>query len=307
MTSLRVRGGTARRFPSSNLVRALAPYGFISPTGILIIVLMIVPIVMVIGYSLLDNVITTPESKFAGLANYIAVFTDPNFLNAVKNTLIFTVCSVVAHLVLGLGFALMLNSPLLGRLSRAVFRVIFILPWLFTAAIIAILWRLILDPNGVINYVLVQTGLIHTGVAWFATPATALLAVTVMNIWAGYPFFMISLLAGLQGIPRDLYEAATVDGAGWFVQFRNVTLPQLRPIIVSMATLDLLWTTQQFALIWLTTGGGPINFTEMLSTFTYKLAFSNFQFSEASASAVIILLGSLIVAFFYVRQQRAQD
>jgi len=304
MTSLRVRGGTARRFPSSNLVRTLAPYGFISPTGILIIVLMIVPIVMVIGYSLLDNVITTPESKFAGLANYIAVFTDPNFLNAVKNTLIFTVCSVVAHLVLGLGFALMLNSPLLGRLSRAVFRVIFILPWLFTAAIIAILWRLILDPNGVINYVLVQTGLIHTGVAWFATPATALLAVTVMNIWAGYPFFMISLLAGLQGIPNELYEAAAVDGTNWFQRFRHVTLPQLRPVIVSMAVLDLIWTSQQFALIWMTTGGGPLHATEMLSTYTYKQAFSEYEFSTASAAAVIVLLLTMVLAFFYVRQQR---
>ncbi|MFC5501913.1 carbohydrate ABC transporter permease [Lysinimonas soli] len=307
MTSLRVRGNEARRFPSSRLARTLAPYGFISPTAVLIIVLMVIPIVMVIGYSLLDNVIAQPESKFVGLANYIAVFTDPNFLNAVKNTLVFTLSSVIAHLVIGLGFALMLNSPLLGRLSRATFRVIFILPWLFTAAIIAILWRLILDPNGVINFLLQQTGVIHEGIAWFATPSTALLAVTVMNIWGGYPFFMISLLAGLQGIPRDLYEAATVDGASWFDQFRNVTLPQLRPIILSMATLDLLWTTQQFALIWLTTGGGPVNLTEMLSTFTYKLAFSNYEFSQASASAVIILLGSLVVAFFYVRQQRAQD
>ena len=97
---------------------------------------------------------------------------------------------------------------------------------------------------------------------------------TFINIWSGYPFFMISLLAGLQGIPRDLYEAATVDGAGVVSAFRNVTLPQLRPIIISMAVLDLIWTTQQFALIWMTTGGGPINVTEMLSTYTYKLAFS---------------------------------
>lgn len=128
-----------------------------------------------------------------------------------------------------------------------------------------------------------------------------------MNIWAGYPFFMISLLAGLQGVPAELYEAARVDGASAVQQFWNVTIPQLRPIIVSMAMLDVLWTTQQFALIWLTTGGGPISVTEMLSTFTYKLAFTGFDFSAASASAVVVLVFSLIIAVFYVRSQRRSE
>lgn len=118
---------------------------------------------------------------------------------------------------------------------------------------------------------------------------------------------MVSLLAGLQGIPGDLYEAATVDGAGWFSRFFHVTLPQLKPIIISMLLLDFIWTTQQFALIWMTTGGGPIVATEMLSTYTYKLAFTKYEFSLASASAVIILLLSMILAFFYVRHQRSRD
>ncbi len=118
---------------------------------------------------------------------------------------------------------------------------------------------------------------------------------------------MMSLLAGLQGIPRDLYEAATVDGANGLQRFRHVTLPQLRPIIVSLAMLDVIWTTQQFALIWMTTGGGPINVTEMLSTFTYKLAFSRYEFAMASASAVIIFGFSMVLAFFYVRYQKARD
>ena len=146
--------------------------------------------------------------------------------------------------------------------------------------------------------------MIHDSIQWFGDPATALFAVTVMNIWAGYPFFMISLLAGLQGIPADLNEAATVDGANAWQRFWNVTIPQLRPIIISMAILDLFWTTQQFALIWLTTGGGPLGVTEMLSTFTYKLAFGDYDLVEASASAVLVLLFSLVVAVFYVRQQR---
>ena len=127
---------------------------------------------------------------------------------------------------------------------------------------------------------------------------------TFVNIWAGYPFFMISILAGLQGIPADLYEAAAVDGANGPEQFRYVTLPQLKPVLLSMAVLDLIWTSQQFALIWMTTGGGPLNATEMLSTYTYKQAFSNYEFSTASASAVIVLLLTMILAVFYVRHQR---
>jgi len=115
---------------------------------------------------------------------------------------------------------------------------------------------------------------------------------------------MVSLLAGLQGIPSDLYEAATVDGASPAQRFWNVTIPQLRPIIVSLVLLDLIWTSQQFALIWMTTGGGPLNVTEMLSTYTYKQAFSSYEFGTASASAVIVLLLTMILAFFYVRLQR---
>ncbi len=118
---------------------------------------------------------------------------------------------------------------------------------------------------------------------------------------------MMSLLAGLQGISSDLYEAARVDGAGAFQRFTHVTIPQLRPIILSIALLDVIFTTQQFALIWLTTGGGPINVTEMLSTFTYKLAFNQYQFSVASASAVIIFVFSMVLALFYVRSQRVRD
>jgi multiple sugar transport system permease protein len=230
------------------------------------------------------------------------VLTDPIFLVALKNTFIFITLSTIAHLVLGLAFAMLLNSPLLGGVTKAIFRVVFILPWLFTIAVIAVIWRLLLDPSGVVNYILTTFG--QQGVNWLSNPTTALWALTFINIWSGYPFFMISLLAGLQGISSDLYEAAAVDGASAFQQFRNVTIPQLRPVLISMAVLDLIWTSQQFALIWMTTGGGPLNVTEMLSTYTYKQAFSSYEFSIASASAVIVLLLTMILAVFYVRQQR---
>jgi multiple sugar transport system permease protein len=286
------------------LARRLIPYGYLSPTALLIVILMVVPIVMVISYSFRDNVIVQENSVFAGLANYTKVLTDPDFLTAIKNTAVFISVSTVAHLILGLAFAMMLNSQLLSGVTKAIFRIVYILPWLFTIAVIAVIWRLLLDPSGVVNYVLHALGLIEQGVNWLGDPGKALWAVTFINIWAGYPFIMNSLLAGLQGIPGDLYEAAAVDGTNWFQRFRHVTLPQLRPVIISMAVLDLIWTSQQFALIWMTTGGGPLHVTEMLSTYTYKQAFSEYEFSTASAAAVIVLLLTMVLAFFYVRQQR---
>lgn len=293
--------GPQRSQPGRN-GRRTEPYLFIAPTVLLMAALLVIPIVTVIGYSLFDNVITNRSPEFVGIANYLQVLGDPRFHTAIGNTLFFTVVSVAAHLVLGLGFALLLNTTLIGRVPIAIFRTIYVLPWLFTVAIIAVLWRLILNPNGVLNAVLGLGQL-----EWLADPALALGSVTFINVWAGYPFFMISLLAGLQGIPRDLYEAATVDGANPVQRFLNVTLPQLRPIIISMALLDLIWTSQQFALIWMTTGGGPIDATELLSTFTYKTAFSSYEFSLASTSAVVVLLLSMVMAVLYVRHQRARD
>jgi len=293
-----------RRF---GLGRRAEPYGFLSPTALLLLVLMVIPIVMVIGYSFFDKVILAKNGTFIGIENYIEVLTDDVFHTAIANTLVFVTVSVVAHLILGLAFAMMLNSDILPRRVIAVFRGIYILPWLFTAAIVAVLWRMLLSPSGVVNFLLSTVGLATTDSEWLSNPALALGAVTFINIWSGYPFFMISLLAGLQGIPSDLYEAARVDGAGPIRQFVSVTLPGLKPILYSMALLDLLWTTQQFTLIWATTGGGPLGSTEMLSTYTYKLAFNSYQFSLASTSAVLVLAASLIVAVFYVRRQRKEE
>ena len=242
-------------------VRGLVPYGYLSPTMVLILVLMVIPIAMVVSYSFKDNVIVEQNPVFVGLANYTKVLTDPDFLVALKNTFIFISLSTVAHLVLGLAFAMMLNTPLLSGFTKAIFRIVYILPWLFTIAVVAVIWRLMLDPSGVVNYILTTVTGLKEGVNWFGDPNTALWALTFVNIWSGYPFFMISLLAGLQGISGDLYEAASVDGAGPVQKFWNVTIPQLRPVLISMAVLDLIWTTQQFALIWLITGGGPLNVT----------------------------------------------
>ena len=289
------------------VTKKLIPFAYLSPTLLLLAVLSLIPIVTVFYYSLMNNVIMEKNPVLVGIANYIEILTDKVFQQAFLNTLYFTIMSVVFHLILGLSFAMLLNSKLLGPTTKAIFRVVYVLPWVFTAAVIAVLWRLLLNPNGVINYILVTLNFANGPIEWLSSKQLALHTVTFINIWSGYPFYMVSLLAGLQGIPAELYEAGTIDGANGRQLFRYITLPQLRPIIVSLAMLDFIWTMHQFTLIWMTTGGGPIHVTEMLSTYTYKQAFSSYEFSHASATAFIILLLCAFVALFYVRQQRASD
>jgi multiple sugar transport system permease protein len=284
------------------------PYFYILPTVILIILLLIIPIGMVICYSFFNNVIIESSPKFVGFSNYISILTDSEFSNAIKNTLYFVCVSVVAHLILGMLFAMLLNSSYLRTRTKSIFRVIYVLPWMFTASVIAILWKLMLDPNGIVNY---MTQLIAGSgigqIEWLSSIDLALPAVTLINIWAGYPFYMISILAGLQGISNDLYEAASLDGANAPQTFFWITIPQLKPILVSLIMLDFVWTIQQFALIWMTTAGGPINATNTLSTYIYKQAFSKYQYSLSAASSVIVLIICTIIAVFYVKHQKASD
>lgn len=290
-----------------SFTKKAAPYAYIAPTLIIMGVLMVVPICMVISYSFYDNVITNQSPVLVGFANYQKLLGDKNFFDAVQHTLTFVGLSVVFHMLIAITFAMMLNSKLVSIVTRSIFRVIYILPWVFTAAIVATLWRLIMNPNGVLNYILDVLGFISTKVEWMSSKQLALYSLTFVNIWAGYPFFMVSILAGLQGISGDLYEAATVDGANGPQKFFFITIPQLRPILISMAMLDCIWTTQQFSLVWMTTGGGPVNATDLVGTFTYRLAFKNYQFALASTSGVLILIVVMILAFIYVRNQKVGD
>ncbi|MBY3196715.1 carbohydrate ABC transporter permease [Rhizobium laguerreae] len=285
-------------------LRKLVPYFYISPATLLLVLLMLFPMVMVFKYSLMDGAIMKKDAAFAGVQNYMTIFENPVFWQSVVQTLYFTIMSVVFHFIIGLAFALLLNTNRVDPLIRSILRVLFILPWLFTAVIIAIIWRLLLDPNGVVNSVLMALHIINFKVEWFSSTRTAIHALTFANIWAGYPLYMVSLLAGLQGISKELYEAAGIDGANELQKFWYITIPQLMPIIISIALLDFIWTMQVFPLVWMTTGGGPIYSTEVLSTFTYKLAFSQYEFSLASASAMIILIISMSVTYFYIKHQQ---
>jgi len=288
---------------------ALTPYLFLGPSLLLMIGLMFIPIGTVIYYSVINYAIVNRPGRpqhLVGLFNYRQLFDDPNFVSSIWHTVVFAVASVALHLLLGLAFALLLNSELIGRVGKAIFRTLVIIPWLFTITIVVALWRyLLLDPKGVVNFVLHSVGLPTEGLAWLGQTNTALAAVVFINVWAGYPFFMISLLAGLQGVDGELREAARVDGANAFQRFWFVTRPHLRPIAVSMSILDLIWNLQNFATIFLLTGGGPVNSTNVLANYTYTTAYFNQDYTAGAASAVIILAISLILAVFYAWSRRA--
>ncbi|MCI9613882.1 MAG: sugar ABC transporter permease [Dorea sp.] len=287
--------------------RLITPYIYLLPTIVLMLVLLIIPIIMVIRYSFYDNVIINKNPVFVGLENYTKVLTDTAFHVAVKNTLFFVFVSIIAHFLIGMVFAMLLNTRYLGNAVKGIFRVVYALPWMFTASVIAISWRVMLNPNGVLNYLLMNSHLIGEKLEWLSSRDFALITVTVINIWSGYPFYMISILAGLQGISTDLYEASALDGANAVQTFFHITIPQLKPILISLLMLDFVWTLQQFALIWMTTGGGPINATETISTYIYKQGFSKYQYSMASTGATILLVVCTVIGIFYVRQQKARD
>lgn len=292
-----------RKIESRRINRA-TPYLFLSPTLIVIVVLLVIPICLVVKYSFLNNAIIVKHPVFVGMANYVKILTDSEFGTAVRNTVFFVVISVAAHIILGMCFALLLNTKYFKVRTKTVARVIYVLPWVFTASVIAILWKLMLQPQGVINYLLSFLGLATKDSEWLSSRSMALATITFVNIWCGYPFYMISILAGLQGISSDLYESCALDGANSWKSFLHITVPQLRPILVSITMLDLIWTIQSFAVIWLLTGGGPVNSTETLSIYIYKLAFNQSQYALASTSAVIVLLFCILMAVFYVRQQK---
>lgn len=161
-----------------------------------------------------------------------------------------------------------------------------------------------LQPAGIVDYLLSFLNLATKDTEWLSNQSVALATITFVNIWCGYPFYMISILAGLQGISEDLYESSALDGATKWKSFWHITIPQVKPILISIAMLDFVWTLQSFAVIWMMTGGGPVNSTQTLSIYIYKLAFNSSQYGIASAVAVLLLIVCVAVAIFYVKQQK---
>ena len=281
------------------LLRQATPYWFLLPGLFILGTLLSVPLYKVIEYSLYDNVIIEPDPTFVGLQNYADRLGDSGYWSALFNTAVFTIGSVVGHLLVGTILAMLVNADIHPK-ARTVFRSLLILPWIFTAVVVALNWQLLLNPFGVVNYALQSIGLVSEPLDWLGDPDLAMWSLLIISTWRGYPFIMVSFLSGLQSIPSELYEAADIDGANFFHKFWHVTVPQLKPVIYGVALLDLIWTFQLFPLVWLTTGGGPGRSTEVLSTLTYRLAFVDFEFSRASTAAVTILGISAIFTMLYL-------
>jgi len=284
-----------------NIKNSIEVLSFISPAAIILLLVMLVPIIMVIYYSFFDNMVVD-NTPFVGTKNYLKFFKDPDIMKMVRFTVIFTLGSVMFHLVIGLMLAVKLNVNI-NKAVLGFFRAIFILPWIFTAAVVAVVWQLILLPQGILNSVITTIIGKRVLIDWLGGPLIAMITLIFVNAWRGYPFCMTSFLAGLQSIPKVLYEAASIDGATKRQTFFKITLPQLKPVILSVVLLDSIWTLNLFPLIWLLTGGGPLSSTDTIATFTYRYAFVDYQFGLASASATIGLIITMFFTTFYVRRQ----
>ena len=233
------------------------------------------------------NVVT----RFTGFDNFARLLSDELFWSSFRIGIVWAVSVTVLQFVAGLGLALLLDADL--RL-RWLARTLALVPWAMPPVIIAIMWRLLLNPN---------YGAIPGGVNWLGEFSTALPAVIVIGVWAGMPQTTITLLAGLQTIDRSLHEAAAVDGASAWRRFWHVTLPGLRPVIVAITTLDLIWNLNSFALVYVLTAGGPGGQTMLPMLFAYNAAFRYGEFGYASAMGGVMVV--LVVGFllFYLRAQ----
>jgi ABC-type sugar transport system permease subunit len=256
------------------------------------------------GYlSLVKWDLISPTKEWVGIENYTNLFTDDVFLKVLRNTFVFTAGAVGGSLVLGLLIALLLNQPLRGRDSA---RAIVFAPTLLSGAAIGIVWVYIFDPRyGLMNQVLEWVHL-PTPDRWLRDPNMAMLAVIIVYIWKNLGFAAVIFLAGLQGIPKDLYEAAKIDGAGVMSRFWNVTIPMLSPISFFILVTSILNTFQSFDIIQVMTAGGPVNGTNTLVYYIYEQGFINFNAGDAAAAAIImfvIMLGVTLIQMRYAERK----
>lgn len=286
---------------TNRLKSKLVPYEFVAPASITILLLVVYPILYGIYISFYDTNLVN-KWTFVGLKYYLQAFTDSAFQQSLLKTLIFTLAVVAGHFFIGFIFASILNMNIRFRTA---FRGILILPWLFPDVVIAYLFKWILNTQGgILNELLMYFHLVTKPVGWLSTSATALPCVILVSIWKGYPLVMVQILAGIQTISNDLYEAADIDGANTWQKFCSITIPALKPILTTILILDTVWVFKQFTLIWLMTSGGPGSSTMVSSIQIYKDAFAYFKYGLASAESVFILVICYLIGFVYRRLLR---
>jgi multiple sugar transport system permease protein len=246
------------------------------------------------------NLLRTPIPSFTGLAQYASLWTDSVFWTAVRNTLVWVTVGAASQFLLGMLTALALDRPRLRAIG--VLRIGMLLPWLMPTVVAGHMWSLLLDSRlGVVNDLLVRLGLLHSYVAWFAQAETAMGAVLVVDLWKNFPFFTLLLLAGLQGVPDELYEAAEVDGANAWYRFWRITLPLLTPVIVAAVILRVIGLVNSPDLMIILTHGGPGLATHVLSLLAFNTAYTGFDFGAAAAIATVMLVLLMGFTSAYVR------
>ena len=271
-------------------------YGFVMPAGIIMVALIIYPMLYGVYLSFFNTNLVT-KWNFVGLKYYEQAGTQPEFASTVLLTFKFMLMVGAGHFLLGFVLASFLNKEFKGRLA---FRIIFMLPWLFPETVVALLFTWIMNPMyGVLNAILKGLGLISGNISWLGTAELAFPSVVFACIWKGYPLVMTMILAGMQSISQDLYEAAHIDGANKWQQFLNVTVPSLRPVLTTTLILDSVWWFKQYTLVYTMTAGGPGSATSLVSLNIFSTAFESLRFGKASAWAVIVFVICYLISKVY--------
>ena len=268
------------------LQQAWLGYVFILPAFLVLTLMVVYPLIYGMVISLFDTNLVN-KFKFVGLKYYGRLIKGASFYASILRTLFFTVCVVAGRAILGLFFSITLVRKDIP--CRTLFRTILVLPWFFPDVVIGLLWKWLYNANfGLFNYILSSLHLISQPVEFLSSQSTAMLAVIVVCIWKGYPYIMVMLLAALQTIPADLYEAAELDGCNKWQQFCHVTFPGILPVFATTIMLEFMWCFKHFTLIWNLTYGGPVDATRVVSIDIYKAGFESMRFGESSARAVIV-------------------
>jgi multiple sugar transport system permease protein len=293
----------SRRFLSAHNKREFVlPALFIAPALAVLLSLSIYPLLYSITISLQQE---TSGGVIWSLGNFTRLVSDNFFLTALVHTLVYTVVALACEFLLGLGLALLLNTQIRGR---GLFRASLLVPMMLPAVVVGVVWRLMLNPNfGAINGTLKQFGINTDSLTWTASPRLAMASVIAVDVWQWTPFVFLVLLAGLQAIPQEPYEAALIDGSSRWQTFRHVTLPLLKPsilIVLLLRTMDLL---RVFDQIFILTEGGPGFATETISLYIYRTAFRFFDFGYAAAMSFVLLALTNVISAIYIRFLEAKE
>lgn len=287
-----------RRYSALGLV-------LIAPTVLIFCAVIVYPLVSAIYLSFFNIFTPTLEGQWVGLSNYAELLQTGQFWNALKNTLIWTVGTLTLQIVFGIGMALVLHQNIW---FRSLARSLILFPYFISTVVAVLVWKwLFNDLYGILNHLLMSAGIIDFPMDFLGTMPNAMISVILVGAWKYFPFVVIAVLARLQSIPEALYEAAKIDGAGPIARFFDVTLPQLRDVLVVIVMLRAIWDFKEFDLIFLLTGGGPLNDTQTLPLLVYQEAFALNDMGMASAYAVVMMLIMLVFMILYIRRTKDSE